>query len=205
MNGQSGTTSRSCRAASSSAPAASTLPKPWPSCASSTSACVIARRPLRRRYAARPIRRPPRRSSNRDASGLSITSASSGEPAAATSSAVPRKYSISCPGASDAARVDVVGEAAPVRGGVLPRLALAQMVEDPARPDEEAAVLGLEHGDLVGACEILKPVPLARPRLDLARDEVEPELRQHLPHRRGERAPLRLVERQHAVRHRPRR
>src|SRR5437870_300838 len=38
---------------------------------------------------------------------------------------------------------------------------------------------------------------LVRPRLDLTCDEVDSQLGQHLPHRRRERAPLCLVERQH--------
>jgi hypothetical protein len=63
------------------------------------------------------------------------------------------------------------------------RVAFTHVGEDAARADEEASVLALEHGYLIGAGEILEPMPLARPRLDLPRDEVEPELRQDLAHR----------------------
>src|SRR2546423_2179589 len=101
------------------------------------------------------------------------------------------------PGRVRLARVAVVGEAVSVLGSMLRGLTLAQVREDRSRAAEEAAVLGLEHRNLIAACDLPQPGPLARPRLDLARDEVEPELGQHLAHRRGERAPLGLVERQH--------
>ena len=95
------------------------------------------------------------------------------------------------------ARRLVVDEAAPVLGGVLPALELAQVPVDRARPAEEAAVLGLQRGDPVGARNGPQRSPLLGPRLDLARDEVEAELGEDLAHRARERAPLGLVQRQH--------
>src|SRR5580765_2361585 len=80
---------------------------------------------------------------------------------------------------------------------LLPGLEPAQVGEDLAGPDEELSVLGLERGDLVGARHGLEARALLRPRLDLACHEVEAELREDLAHRRRERAPLGLVERQH--------
>ena len=91
----------------------------------------------------------------------------------------------------------MVAEAVAVLGGVLPGLEPAQVAVDRARPAEEAPVLGLEGGDSFGAGNRFETGALLGPRLDLARDEVEPELGEDLANRRRERAPLRLIERQH--------
>ena len=73
-------------------------------------------------------------------------------------------------------RVAVVEEAAPVRGLVLPRLEVAQVREDRARSLDEPAVFRPQRRDLVGSGELAQRRPLLRPRLDLASDEVDPEL-----------------------------
>src|SRR5262249_58665698 len=88
------------------------------------------------------------------------------------------------------ARVAVVCEPAAVSGRELPGIALTQVREDLARAAEDAAVLGLQHWDPVGPGELAQRDTLLGPRLHLARDEVEPELGQHLPHRRRARAPF---------------
>src|SRR5215212_9403281 len=71
--------------------------------------------------------------------------------------------------------------------------------EDGAGAAEETAVLGLERRDLIAAGAVAQPAALVRPRLDLPRHEADVELRQHLAHRRGERTPLGLIERQHGL------
>ena len=91
----------------------------------------------------------------------------------------------------------MIDEAAAMVGCVLPRFAVAQVAEDLARPVDEAAVLGLERRDLVLPREVAQVLAVLRPRFDLPRDEVDPELGQDLAHRGGERAPLGLIERQH--------
>jgi hypothetical protein len=96
------------------------------------------------------------------------------------------------------ARRKVIEEPAPVLLGVLPRLELPEIAVDRARSAEEAAVFGLEGRDPVAAGGGLEGDSLFGPRLDLARDEVEPELREDLADGRGERAPLGLVEREQA-------
>ena len=80
---------------------------------------------------------------------------------------------------------------------VRPRLEPLQVAEDRPRAVEEAPVVGLERRDLVVTGALAQGVALLGPRLDLLRDEVEPELGQHLADGGGERAPLGLVERQH--------
>lgn len=89
----------------------------------------------------------------------------------ASSSSVPRKYSITCPGASDSARVAVSGEPTPVGRRELPGIALAQVRKDLARAPIERAVLCLQDRDLVGAAEGPQLVSFLWPRLDLARDD----------------------------------
>jgi hypothetical protein len=83
------------------------------------------------------------------------------------------------------AGVAVIGEPSPVSCSELPRVALVQVREDRARPTEEPAVLRLQDRDLVCPCDLAQLGTLAGPRLDLARDEIEPQLCQDLPHRRG--------------------
>ena len=92
----------------------------------------------------------------------------------------------------------MVDESAPVLVGVLPRLELLEVAVDRARPAEEAAVLGLESRDPVAAGGGLERGALLGPGLDLARDEVDPELGEDLADGRRERAPLGLVEREQA-------
>jgi hypothetical protein len=95
----------------------------------------------------------------------------------------------------------VIGEPPPVDRRELPRVALVQVGEDRPRATMEATVLALQHRDLACPGDRAQLRPFVRPRLDLPRHEVDPQLRQHFPYRGRERAPLRLVERQHAVRH----
>src|SRR5689334_1540505 len=74
---------------------------------------------------------------------------------------------------------------------MLPGIERAEIREDRLRPLEADTVLGLERRDL----GYHRSFVLAR--LDLSRDEVDPELREPLAHRRGVRAPLGLKQRQH--------
>src|SRR5262249_37287307 len=74
----------------------------------------------------------------------------------------------------------VVGEAPPVRGVEPPGLALVEVREDLAGAAEDAAVLGHEDGGPVAPGDVTEPLALVRPGLDLAGDEVDPELGQHL-------------------------
>ena len=184
MNGHSGTTSSVLPRGFVERTAASALPKPLSLCASSTSACVIdeaAVAPAVRREADQPAAEAelvPTRC------GLSIASASSGEPAEASSSAVPRKYSISCPGRPCQRASMWSAKRCRCAAAYFHASRSLRMVKI-LRVPREAAVLGLEHGDLVGACDRpASPWRSLGPRLDLSGDEVEPELRQHLPHRR---------------------
>ena len=89
---------------------------------------------------------------------------------------LPRRVRFAC--------VAMIGEAATVSGGEPPGVALVQMREDLTRAAIEAAVLRLEDGDPVRAAHGSQLLTLVRPRLDLTRDEVDPQLRKHLPHRR---------------------
>ena len=88
----------------------------------------------------------------------------------------------------------MVREAASVSGVELPGLTLSKVREDLACAAEDPAVLGLQHRSQIAPGGVPKPLALISPRLDLTRDEVDPELGQHLPHGRGERTPLRLPE-----------
>src|SRR5262249_55593272 len=92
------------------------------------------------------------------------------------------------------ARGAVGAEPPPVRLGVIRERALAQVPEDLARPAEQSPVLDLKDGDLIRSGDGFQLGAVLRPRLDLACDEVEPELCQNLSDRRRERAPLRLIQ-----------
>src|SRR3954451_15605083 len=73
MNGQNGSTGDPASRVASSAPRASTEPRPWPSKAGSMTVWVNATAPSARRYSANPATSPSTRTSKRPASGLSTT------------------------------------------------------------------------------------------------------------------------------------
>ena len=92
------------------------------------------------------------------------------------------------------AGIPVSGEAPPVRRRVPRRFTLLQVREDLARAAEEPTVLSPEDGNLIRIGDGFQLGSILWPRLDVACDEVESELGQDFPHRRRERAPLRLVQ-----------
>src|SRR4051812_25117828 len=73
MNGQNGSTGDSASRVASSAPRASTEPRPRPSKAGSITVWVSATAPSARRYSANPATSPSTSTSKRPASGLSTT------------------------------------------------------------------------------------------------------------------------------------
>ncbi len=77
----------------------------------------------------------------------------------------------------------VIGEAPSVSRREPPGVALVQVREDRACAAIDVAVLRLQDGDLVRTGHGAQLVSLLRPRLDLARDEVDPQLRQDLANR----------------------
>ena len=74
------------------------------------------------------------------------------------------------------ARVPVILEAAAVRGGEPAWVSLLQVGEDRPGAAEEPPVLGLQHGDPVGAGDLAQVRSLLRPRFHLADDGIDAEL-----------------------------
>src|SRR5581483_4782585 len=97
------------------------------------------------------------------------------------------------------ARVGVLDEAQTVIRGMLPRLERLEMPVDRAGPDDDLAVVELEDRDRVRPGDAPQLAPVLRIRLDLLRDEVEAELRQHLADGGRVRTPLRLPQGQHGT------
>src|SRR5438132_3655837 len=75
------------------------------------------------------------------------------------------------------AGVPMIREPAAVGRREPPRVALVEVREDLAGAAIEAAVLCPKDGDLVRARDVTQLGPVVRPGLDLARDELDPELR----------------------------
>jgi hypothetical protein len=97
--------------------------------------------------------------------------------------------------------VTVIGEPAAVSGVELPGRTLSKVREDLAGAAEDPTVLDLQHRSQIAPGGVPKALALIGPRFDLTRDVVDPELGQHLPDSRGERAPLRLPEDRQRVSH----
>lgn len=98
-------------------------------------------------------------------------------------------------------RVAMSGEPPALGRRVLRRLTFAQVREDLARSAELSPVLDLQDGDQIRTGDGVQVGAILGPRLDLACDEVEPELGQDLPHRGRERAPFRLVQNERRLGH----